>query len=86
MGSGHLCAVRDLSKLESGPEFKFQIYPGNWNSDAMFYYAPISILLRYSRSRTKQARSVQERRFKSKDVRSTGRIAAISGPYCVIDF
>ena len=30
------------TKLESGPEFKFQIYPGDWNSDAMFYSGPIS--------------------------------------------
>lgn len=69
-----------MSKLKSGLELKFQI------PDAIFYSVPSLILLSYSRNRTKQARSVQERRFKSKDVRSAGRIAVISGQYCVIGF
>lgn len=30
------------TKSESGPEFKFQLYPGDWNSDTMFYSGSIS--------------------------------------------
>ena len=30
------------AKLESGPDFTFQMCPGDWSSGTMFYSGPIS--------------------------------------------